>query len=366
MKNLKILLVIICIIVVGCDNNYYEKNKNDIKIGAILPLTGDLATYGDEVKKGIDIGLELYKDSVVVLYEDDKGQPRDGVNAINKLMFENVKYIIGAVPSSVTLSIAPVAEKNEIILLSPASSSPDITSAGDYIFRNYPSDVYEGKAMAELAVEKGYKNFISITINNDYGIGLKKVFKKTVEDNNSKVLIQKEFNEGDVNFKPMLVSLNKYLKENDVAFFIVGYGGELGRIIKQARELGINNQFFSTVNFLDNNTKVTGGKSIEGTIFSSPSFDVNDKDTLIVSFVEKYKDKYGKDPTIWSGQGYDAIRILMSVIDKKTKTSEVKNKLYKLSDFPGVTGETSFDNNGDVIKSLTVMTVKNGQFKSLK
>jgi len=358
-----VLLVFFMAMIVSCVS---QDNEKEYQIGAILPLTGDLATYGVEIKNGIELGLKECDYCIYVIYEDDKGQPKNGVNAINKLKLQGVKYIIGAVPSSVTLSIAPIAEKNKILLFSPASSSPLITDAGDYIFRNYPSDIYEGKAIADYAMIKGYDSFATITINNDYGIGLKKVFRETVEKAGKKILSEKEYNEGLLDYRTVLASIKNEIKGQHAAIFIVGYGGELGRIIKQAREIGIKNQFFSTVNFLDENTKKAGGRYIEGTIFTSPSFSINSKNKKLRKFVSDYREMYDSDPTIWSGLGYDAVKILSSKIRKYKNVEKVKNALYETKNYEGVTGKTTFDKNGDVEKELSFMRVENGEFTILE
>ncbi len=118
--------------------------SEEIKIGAVLPLTGDGAKYGQSAKSGLDLAVEEINANggikgkfINVIYEDTKMEPKEGTSAVLKLLtIEKVPAIIGAMASSVTLAIAPIAEENKVVLLSPVSSSPLITDAGDYIFRN--------------------------------------------------------------------------------------------------------------------------------------------------------------------------------------------------------------------------------------
>lgn len=126
------------IFISSCNNS----NSSEIKIGAILPLSGEAATYGKSARQGIEIGLDLARKldpkspKIVVAYEDTQADPKLGVAAFRKLVnIEKVKVVIGEIASSVTLAVAPVAEAEKVVLISPASSAPKITEAGDYIFR---------------------------------------------------------------------------------------------------------------------------------------------------------------------------------------------------------------------------------------
>ena len=108
---------------------------------------------------------------------DDQTRPEVGKTAVETLINENgVRLIIGAVSSSVALKIAPICEENEVVLLSPTASSPKITDAGEYIFRNYPSDILEGTSMADFARDLGLERLVVFAVNNEFGHGLKDVF----------------------------------------------------------------------------------------------------------------------------------------------------------------------------------------------
>ncbi len=367
----------VLILVFGLSTIIYYKflensRKEYIRIGAILPLTGDVASYGKAAQQGIELAAEninlnggINKRKIKIYYQDDKAQPQDGVNAfINLVQIDKVIAVIGAVPSSVTLAIAPVAEKDKIPLLSPASSSPLITNAGDYIFRNYPSDELEGVQVADYALSLQYKTAVTLTINNDYGKGLMTVFKKEYSISGGKIINSFNYTEGETNFQTILFRI-KELKPQCV--FIVGYGKELGKIVKQARELDIKVQFFSTVNFLDQQTIETGGTSVEGVIFSSPVFDPSSGKQNVKQFVNKFNLKYHKDPDVWSAHAYDALNLLAYAIKNKgVSPNGIKNGLYEIKNFDGVSGITTFDNNGDVIKEVRFMTVKDGKFINYK
>ena len=276
----------------------------------------------------------------------------------------HVRVIVGAVASSVTLAIAPIAERGRVVLISPASSSPKITSAGDYIFRNYPSDELKGELVASFAIKRGLITAGVLTINNDYGTGLNKVFTEAYIKYGGKIAINQNYQEGTKDFRTILAKVKQQLPQ---CVFVVGYSRELGTLIKQARELGITSQFLSTVNFYDSQSITTGGNAVEGVIFSSPVFDSKSVEPNVQEFVVAFKGRFNKEPDVWSAHGYDALLLVAEAMRTKGFTSQkIRDGLYAIKGFSGVAGKTTLDSNGDAIKEARFLTVKNGEFVSYK
>ncbi len=363
------VLAVTGILLLGVIVIYATKDRQDgIVIGAIMPLTGDAATYGVAIKQGIELALDKVNAAggidgqpISAMFDDTKAMPKEGVAAAQKLISVNhVNVIIGAVASSVTLAVAPIAERSHVVLLSAASSSPKITSAGNYIFRNYPSDELEGRLVAEFAVQHNYKTAAVLTINNDYGNGLNPIFVRSYSDLKGNVLLNDRFPEGATNLRTLLTKVKQLTPQ---CVFIVGYGKELGTLVKQAKEIGLKTQFLSTVNFYDSQTLIIGGTAAEGVIFSSPVFDTRSAESHVVAFVSAFKSRFGKDPDVWSAHGYDALLLIAEAMRRSgTDADSIKEGLYSIRDFPGVSGLTSFDRNGDVLKEARFLTVKSGAF----
>ena len=368
MKKLWISLVVVLLIMLVVLIMWQTRLGQEIPIGAIMPLTGDVASYGVAIKQGVELAVEkvnaekgIRGRALKVIYEDSEADPKKGVAAAQKLISINgVPVIVGAVASSVTLAIAPVADREHTVLISPASSSPKITTAGDYIFRNYPSDELEGHLVAEFANDHGYKRAAVITINNDYGNGLNDVFTRAYTSGGGEAVLVDKYIEGTQDFRTLLAKAKAKAPD---CIFIVGYGKELGTMVKQARELGITAQFLSTVNFYDPQSIATGGTAVEGVILSSPVFDAGSKEAYVQEFVTSYRKRFGKDPDVWSAHGYDALLLVAEAMRSTgIDADSIKHGLYNIRDFPGVSGVTSFDRNGDVIKQARFLTVKSGQF----
>ena len=338
------------------------------KIGAILPLSGDAAQYGEWAKNGISLAIDeinskdgIESKKVQVIYEDDAADPKKGVAAANKLITVNkVNVIIGAIPSSVTLAIAPICDKNQIVLISPGSSSPAITNAGDYIFRNWPSDNFEGQAMAKYAIEKNIKNVAILHINNEYGLGIADIFKREYSKLGGKVSVIETYRQGSSNMRPQLIKIKKY---NPDAIYLVGHAKENGHAVKQARDLAIKAQILGTVGIEGPDLINIAGENSQGIIYTAPAFNPDSPDPIVKAYQDAYIKKYNQKSEIFAATAYDAMKIIGLMIQKcGYDASKIKCGLYNLTNYHGASGITTFDKNGDVVKSVMFKTVKNRQF----
>lgn len=372
----KLLIVIGILVVVALVSvlifTQTKKGPEVIKIGAILPLTGDGAKYGQSAKKGIDLAVEeinalggIRNRTLRIIYEDSMLDPKQAVSAINKLItVDKVPAIIGAMASSVTLAIAPIAEKNHIVLLSPASSAPEISKAGDYIFRNTYSDIYEGPIIARYAYEKlAFRRIAILHINNDFGVGLSKTFQQSFVQLGGKIFDVESYDQGSSDFRSQL---SKIKESNPESIYLVGYS-EMGVILRQAKEMKLNNQVLSCIMFEDPTILEVARDAGEGVIYAYPAYDPDSNQQNVADFVQKFRQKYNKEPDIYAASSYDALKILAYAINiKGFKPVSIKEALYSIKEFPGVTGSTTFDMNGDVTKPIGIKQVNNGKFTWLE
>ena len=344
--------------------NVYQE-KEIIKIGVILPLSGERAAFGQTSKKGIDLAIkEINSDKnndtkISLTFEDSQSSAQRAVSAFYKLINDEIRIVVGPISSQEVLAIAPVAESKKIILFSPGASSPKITNAGEYILRNVPSDIYEGSLMANFAYDSLNIRRVAIIYNNsDYGIGVEEVFANEFKKRGGEI-----FSIGYSDINDYRTLLQKAKNENPEAIYFIGYT-ELGTIVKQAREIGFKCQFLSTAIFEDTSILKTASTAAEGIIFTSITFDINNPSPRAQNFIKSYKEIYKDDPDGYAAVAYDAIYIISEAIklSKENKCS-VKDALYKTRAFPALLGTLSFDKNGDVILPITVKTVKNGEFK---
>lgn len=370
-KILTIFIVIVALaIAVVFVMNRSKTDGEEINIGAILPLTGDAGSYGTALKKGMDVAIDginalggINGKKLVVVFEDSQADPAKAVSAFNKLRsVDRVPMVLGDMFSSGTLAIAPIAERNKIVLLSPTASAVDLTKAGDYIFRIYPSDTYDGTYLAQFARDKAHAKTVAIVSMQVASIAaVVQVFQSEFEKDGGKVVCSESYKEGDTDFRSQLTKAK--VSSPDI-IFIPGYLKEMANLLKQAKELGIKTPFLSISTFADPKILSLAGNAAEDVKFSSPAFDTKSTSREMQTFVQMFRKNYNEEPDILSGYGYDVINIAAQALRSSgefTPTS-IKQALYGITDYPGVTGKTTFDSNGDVVKELRMMSVKNGTF----
>lgn len=344
--------------------NKGKEQESAIQIGIILPLTGSRGSFGHNSKNGIELAIEEINssDSIDVLfqatYEDSQSNSQTAVSAFHKLLNDGIEIVVGPISSQEVLSIAPIAEKNHVVLFSPGASSPEISNAGDFIFRNVPSDIYEASLMAEFARDTlSLKNIAVLYNNSDYGVGVKDAFSRVFKEKGGTVFFE-AYQDGSNDFRTQLTKLKKY--DMDAIYFI-GYT-ELGVMVKQAMELGFKCQFLTTAVFEDEGILRTASNAAENIIFTSITFDINNPSERAKHFVFSYKNNFNKEPDGYAAVAYDAIYILANAIQvSKEKNISTKDALYYVNNFPGLLGDLTFNSNGDILVPIKLKTVKNNK-----
>lgn len=368
------ILGIIVVIAIGIAIQEKSSREKTIQIGVLFPLTGDAASYGEKGQKAIELAITeissaggIQGKQVKAIFEDSRAEPKTGVVAIQKLIsVDHVPAVIGDIVSAVTLPAASIAEKNKVILLSPTSSAPAITEAGDYIYRIWPSDFAEGSAIAEYAYQKGYRSVAILHLNNDYGVAISNVFIKTFEKTDSKIVLNEGYLENNTDFRTVLSKVNNAKPD---AVYIAGYYADTSRIVKQGRELGIQLQFFGTTAIEDSKFLELAGNAAEGIIYPlATGFDANLQNTITKNFVDSFKKRFNYEPGWVEAQSYDAMMLIckaISNIQLPVTGTKIKDYFDLMGEYHGCTGKIVFDENGDVIKPVSFKVIKSGEFKFL-
>jgi branched-chain amino acid transport system substrate-binding protein len=349
-------------LLVGCA----KKEPEVIKIGAILPLTGSGSVWGQNAQKGINLALEQVNakegidgKKIRVILEDSQSVPKQAVNAFRKLIdVEKIQCSIVDMISSNVLAIAPIANEKKVVIISPGASSPDITYAGEYVFRNWPSDALQGEKLARFVWEKGYKKVAILFIQNEFGEGLKKAFSSTFTDLEGEITAAEPFPQGGTDFRAQVVKVKASDPEAVVLFI---YPPEGVKLIRQLREGRVNVQLFATAEI--ENPLMLKEKSTEGVIYSFPK-PPEETAKEVREFREAYRKKYGENPGIVSDIAYDAFNLLVKAVKEGGYNGPaIKDALLKIKDYHGASGIITFDENGDVIKPFIFKIIKDGKFQ---
>ncbi len=353
---------------------YSESQTGSIKIGAVLPLTGDSAAWGEQGKYGIELAAEEINSTggingkrLEVMYEDSQAIPKNAVTSIQKLInVDKVPAVAGDIVSATTLAMAPIAEKSQTVLIGISSSAPAITNAGEYIYRVWPSDLLEGSVLAEFAAKNKYRKVCILFIQTDYGTGLRDAFKKTLEQKGGKVLLTQGYKQDETDFKAALLKVKS--KKPD-ALYIVGYYKDSGLIMKQAKEVGLKTQFFGATAVESPKLIEIAGDAAEGLIYPIiTDFDPEHPTPVAKEFIENFKKKFGVVPDWASSHAHDAVIVIAEAMKKGGATGTgIKKTIDSQKHFEGVTGKIVFDNNGDVVdKPVTIKTIRNSKFEAYK
>ena len=368
------LIIGICIVILALVSITFNYSNNPaqpemIKIGVIAPLTGDAAIYGVPLQKGLDLAkyeINLHGGfggkKVQLIYEDSMADPKNAVSAFNKLnSVDKVPIIIGDMFSSTTLAIAPLAQKNKILLLSPTASSQEVPNTGDYIFSIYPSDNYDGNFIADFTVKSLNKKNVSIIYAQaDAMIGVKNAFRDSFTKSGGMIIAEESYVSNTNDFRTILIKIKA---GNPEVIFIPGYLEDNVKLLKQAKELGITSPFITISTAYDEKLFSIAGNSADNLMLSAPFYDSNSQNPKIVAFQNAYKIKYGDSPNVWAAYGYDSLNIINDAQTQSLKNSvPLAIAMSSIKDYDGVTGKTTFSDNRTVQKQLRMMIVRNSSF----
>lgn len=201
-------------------------------------------------------------------------------------------------------------------------------------------------------------------INNDYGVGLTEPFSKTFKGLGGKILSSESFEQGATNFRTQLTKLQSH---NPEAIYLAGNPREMGRSIKQARELGIKTKFLSISTLNDPEVfSITGPEAVEGTIITDASFDPQSDNPAAKKFMTDFRKMFNKKPGILANTAYDALMIIVHAIEKTgTNPDVIANYLHKMEGYSGVSGDISFSEGGDINRPIRIAQSKKGKFVKL-
>ena len=362
MKNVKFTTVSIAlcaIILTNCNNNSNQTKTEAIKVGAVIPLTGEVATYGESLKKGFDLAVAEDSGKYQIIYEDSRADKNTGISALTKLIgSDKVKFVLGDATSGVMLAIAPIAEKNKVILFDAIATSDAIIISGDYVFRNAPSNYKQAiKAAAFITKDLKVKDIAIIYNQTDYGVNLSDKFKSELKQQNIVALYEAGYQDGTTDFKTIL---SKLKSTNAKAVFVPGNYEETANMLKQAKQMGITIPFIGTDGAYSPKLIEIARSATDNFYLTMMGVDVNNE--MYKSFISIYRAKYNTEPNVFTVYGYEAAKILFQSISKSGNDADkVKQYLYT-SNFNSFTGVLKFDSDGEVIRDYVILKVSGNNF----
>jgi branched-chain amino acid transport system substrate-binding protein len=350
-----------------------EDSSDPIRIAVAAPMTGDNANYGIGFYNAATMMAEEWNENggclgreVEIVQYDDKNSPEEAASIAQKIASDgDIAGVIGHFASGVCMVAAPTYQENGIIEISPSSSHPDYSSIGDYIFRNNTVIQTEAAAALDIAVNDLGKTKIGIiSIMTDWGTSTGTIVEELIDEmDGAELVAHEEVEESSDDYSPAITKLND--AGADVVICVGMYSLD-GPVAKQYKAINPDIQIIGFSNAYDEQLLELGGDAVEGMCFPVLFYSGSD-DPAIRSYVDGYTERYGSAPSALTSQAYDSVGMLLTAIEEAgtTDSATVRDVLANLT-YQGVTGETTFDEIGDVQKDFVKMTVKDGEFTPLE
>jgi len=347
--------------------------STDVKLGAILSLQGAGSPYGQSIHRGVEMAVEeinaaggvdvfeIGQMPLTLLVRDAQSQPATGLQAAHELLEAGVLAAIGADVSDVTSAIAPVFQEAEVLLMSPASSSPKLSDAGDFIYRNFPSDDLEALNTADHVFNVAHvPEAAVIAQQSEFGLGQKNSFIQRFRLLGGRALGQGSY-PADASAEDIAVQVERLLAEDPPAIYIAGYAADTALVARAIRDAGSEAALFGTGAVLAADLIAAGGDAVEGLAFPQAPFELESDAANVRKFVADYQAKYGMTPDTYAAHGYDAVQMIVQAIGQAgLDGQELRFYLNSMNPYEGLAGVTAFDDKGDVRKFHTMYAIQDG------
>ncbi|WPZ17953.1 ABC transporter substrate-binding protein [Geobacillus subterraneus] len=344
-----------------------------IKIGANLELSGGVASYGQSIAEGVELAFdEINKEGIngkklELVKVDNKSEAAEATNGAIKLISQDkVVAIVGSATSTNTLAQVQIANDNKVPVITPSGTNPTITTkdgkVNDFIFRTCFIDPFQGTVAAKFALDDLKVKSAAILIDSasDYSKGLAASFKETFTAGGGKIVAEEAYVAKDTDFR---ATLTRIKSANPEFLFLPGYYEEVGLIVKQARELGLNVPIMGGDGWDSPKLVEIAGKDALNNTYITNHYSSGDPDPKIQEFVKAFEAKYNKAPDAFNALGYDTAYFLADAIKRAGSADPVKIKdaLAQTKDLQLVTGIFTINENHDPIKSAVILEYKDGQ-----
>jgi branched-chain amino acid transport system substrate-binding protein len=370
-KAFLLFVIFILALSLCCKGNQSGADHSTIPIGFFGDLSGPTFNYGQSAVNGVLMaadeinqagGINGHRLDIVI--EDDKGSPETSAQITNRLTHQyKVVAIIGAGASGNSLAAAPNAQSARVPLISPSSTNPAVTQAGDYIFRACFIDAFQGEVMARFAANtlKAKTAAIMLDFNSPYSRGLTEFFELSFAKLEGRIATKQSYSQGDADFRGQLSVIKAAGPD---VIYIPGYYGDVALIAKQARQLGITQPLLGADGWDAPELWELGGDALNGCYISN-HYSVDDPSETIQTFVRNYRLRYGNlTPDAHAALGYDALRFLANAIQKAATTEgpKLREALAETKNFPGVTGIISMDASRNAVKPAVILKLNDGTY----
>lgn len=357
-----VILIIIAVAAIAGIYLLKERNRQTegkpFVVGVINPTTGPFAAYGTPVRDGILLAVDEVNAAggvsgrkLEVAMEDDGGDPKNSVNAFTKLAtVSKVPVVIGPLSSGCSMATAPLAEQYKVVQISTLAGTIDLTKAGDFVFRIYPSSEVGSRYITKQAIERFKAKRIAVFYpNNAVGVTSRKFIAEIVKAAGAEIVADEAFKDGDREFRTQLTKISQ--AKPDV-ILCSAYYEEGAQILVQAKELGLNAPILGEDGWFGPIAAIARD-ALPNLYFANVAFGPEYTDNAEMQrFIAAFEKRFGRKPNSAAATGYAAVQVVRSVVTNGgTDAVKIKDALYK-TDMPTVFGRVRYDGNGDNVGAI--------------
>ena len=366
------VVVLMAGMLAGCGN----QASDGIKIGLLNEMTGGNATFGQSSANGAKMAIKeanakggLLGKQIQAVIADNKSEPSESANAMTKLVTQDkVVAVTGVFASSNAIAASNVAEVSKVPFLAVGATNPKVTvdeksgKVKEHTFRICFIDPFQGTVGANFVLNtlKHKKAAILVDNSSDYSKGLSAFFKDAFTKGGGSILLEEAYLQKDQDFKTILT---KVKAANPEVIYVPGYYEEVGKIVKQARELGITAPMIGGDGWDSPKLVEVGTAAALNNTYFTNHYSAEDTSAASKAFVEAYKKEYGQAPDAVAVLAYDAANVLIEAIKRANSTdpAKIREALAASKDFPAVTGSTTLNATHDAVKSAVIIEMKEGK-----
>ena len=342
-----------------------------LKIGFNFEETGDVASYGTAEQKAAKLAVDEINKAggvdgkqIEVTDKDNKSELSEASTVSTNLVTQaKVNAIIGPATSGGTGAAITNAAKASVPLVTPSGTQDDLTKGQDYLFRTTFIDSFQGKILSKYVTDnlKAKKVVLYYDNSSDYAKGIAKAFQ---EEYKGEIVATETFASKDTDFQ---AALTKFKGKDFDALVVPGYYTEAGKIVNQARGIGIDKPIvggdgFNSEEFISQATPAAATNVYYVSGYSTSG----DMTAKAKKFLEAYKAKYNEEPSMFSALAYDSVYMVAEASKGAKNSVDIKENLAKLKDFEGVTGSITMDKNHNPVKSALMIGLKDGKVDTVE
>ena len=339
-----------------------SQDANTVTIGAIFPLSGPVAYYGNESRDGALLAIEelnaaggLVGKKLALLSEDDEGNAEKTINAFTKLTTrDKVGIVLGSSTSGPTMAVSSLAQQSKVILISPSATNIDVTNAGDFVFRACFIDPFQGVVGADFAYDtlNTRRAAVLYDAGADYNTGLADAFKGQFRSLGGQVVADEAYQTGDVDFNAQVTRIRA---ANPDVVYLPNYYNDVALQAKQLRAQGINCALVGGDGW-DSLIDNAGDEALNG--FWSSGFAADTTDARGAAFVRAFQARFNRPASQFAALGYDTMMLVADGIKAAGSfdPTAVKNAMAGING-AYVTGNIRFDSSRNPIKGAAILEI---------